>query len=56
MATVFVCTLHRCFLPTVFLKRGVLPEEEVLAVVVNAGQVCSRQAAAVASWLFLQQH
>lgn len=30
---------YRCFLPTVFMKRGVLPEEEVLAVVVNAGQV-----------------
>lgn len=31
--------LCRCFVPTVFRKSGVLPEEEVLAVVVNAGQV-----------------
>jgi len=29
----------RCFLPTVLLKAGKLPEQEVLAVVVNASQV-----------------
>jgi hypothetical protein len=33
------CAACRCFLPTMFVKRGVLPEEEVLTVVVNAGQV-----------------
>lgn len=30
---------YRCFLPTVLLKAGKLPEQEVLAVVVNASQV-----------------